>query len=162
MLPVLTNQYEPGKDDGTVALIELSDGLVFSPNTKVFRTKEFDTELQSSSHSKQDKVNLNSMFDRETRREKVLEGLAKEARIKAASLIQNGMKSVVANVNLQSRLSQTGYEDIRRKAHGRSKKEELVEQLVEQAERSFYSSMKQVRDQRVRAGKPLQYSVGDH
>ena len=102
------------------------------------------------------------MFDRETRREKVLEGLAKEARIKAASLSQNGMKSVVANVNLQSRLSQTGYEDIRRKAHGRSKKEELVEQLVEQADRSFYNSMKQVRDQRVRAGKPLQYSVSDH
>ena len=102
------------------------------------------------------------MFDRETRREKVLEGLAKEARIKAASLSQNGMKSVVANVNLQSRLSQTGYEDIRRKAHGRSKKEELVEQLVAQADRSFYNSMKQVRDQRVRAGKPLQYSVSDH
>ena len=102
------------------------------------------------------------MFDRETRREKVLEGLAKEARIKAASLSQNGMKSLVANVNIQSRLSQTGYEEIRRKAHGRTKKEELVEQLVKQADRSFYNCIKEVIDQRVRAGKPLQYSVSDH
>ena len=37
-----------GKDDGTVALIELSDGLVFSPNTKVFESKKSDTDLQSS------------------------------------------------------------------------------------------------------------------
>ena len=109
----------------------------------------------------QDKVNLNSMFDRETRREKVLEGLAKEARIKAASLSHNGMKSVVSNVNIQSRLSQAGFEEIRRKAHGRTKKEELVEQLVEQADRSFYNTIAEVTDKRVRAGKPLQYSVND-
>ena len=109
----------------------------------------------------QDKVNLNSMFDRESRREKVLEGLAKEARIKAASLTHNGMKSLVANVNIQSRLSQAGFEEIRRKAHGRTRKEELVEQLVEQADRSFYRTMKEVRDERVRAGKPLHYSVND-
>ena len=37
-----------GKDDGTVALIELSDGLVFSPNTKVFESKKSYTDLQSS------------------------------------------------------------------------------------------------------------------
>ena len=116
---------------------------------------------RTSLHYQQDKVNLNSMFDRESRREKVLEGLAKEARIKAASLTHNGMKSLVANVNIQSRLSQAGFEDIRRKAHGRTKKEELVEQLVEQADRSFYRTIKEVRDQRVRAGKPLHYSVND-
>ena len=101
------------------------------------------------------------MFDRETRREKVLEGLAKEARIKAASLTHNGMKSVVANVNIQSRLSQAGFQDIRRKAHSRTKKEELVDQLVEQADRSFYNTIAAVADQRVRAGKPLQYSLND-
>ena len=101
------------------------------------------------------------MFDRETRREKVLEGLAKEARIKAASLSHNKIKSVVANVNIQSRLSQTGYEEIRRKAQGRTKREELVDQLVQQADKSFFNCLKQVREQRVKAGKPLQYSVSD-
>ena len=142
-------------------MIELSDGLVFSPNTKVYyETSVFDTELHTLL-LQQDKVNLNSMFDRESRREKVLEGLAKEARIKAASLSHNGMKSLVANVNIQSRLSQAGFEEIRQKAHGRTRKEELVEQLVKQADRSFYNTIKQVTDQRVRAGKPLHYSVND-
>ena len=102
------------------------------------------------------------MFDRETRREKVLEGLAKEARIKAASLTHNGMKSVVTSLNNQSRLSQTGFQEIRRKAHGQTRKEKLVEELVKKADQRFYNTIKHVTDLRVRAGKPLQYSVNDY
>ena len=99
------------------------------------------------------------MFDRETRREKVLEGLAKEARIQAASAARQGMKSVVTSVNIQSRLTRHGFEKIKEKVHGKTKKEELVEKLVLQAERNFFSTLKAVREERSAAGKPLHYSV---
>ena len=49
------------------------------------------------------------MFDRETRREKVLENMAKEARIKASSVTSNGMKSAVISVKMKSKMIKEGF-----------------------------------------------------
>ena len=98
------------------------------------------------------------MFDREARREKVLEGLAKEARIQATA----GMKSVVSNVNIKSRLTTSGFGDIKKRAHGKTQKEELVERLVCQAEQNFYRSIRQVEEDRTSSGKPLHYTATEY
>ena len=81
-----------GKDDGAVSLVALSDGFVTSPNMKA------------------DKANLVTMFDRETRREKVLENMAKEARIMSKT---ESMKAAVSSVKVKSLLSKGGYEGLR-------------------------------------------------
>ena len=105
---------------------------------------------------------MNSMFDREARREKVLEGLAKEARIQATAVTRAGMKSVVSNVNIKSRLTTSGFDDIKKRAHGKTKKEELVERLVCKAEQNFYRSIKEVEDDRTSCGKPLHYTATEY
>ena len=55
------------------------------------------------------------MFDRETRREKVLENMAKEARIRAAAMAEQtkGMKSAVISVKMKSKLAKDGWQDLR-------------------------------------------------
>ena len=55
------------------------------------------------------------MFDRETRREKVLENLAKEAKIKASMMASNGMmmKSAVINVKMKSKFLKDGFDALR-------------------------------------------------
>ena len=81
-----------GRDDGAVSLVALSDGFVTSPNMKA------------------DKANLVTMFDRETRREKVLENMAKEARIRSKT---ESMKAAVSSIKVKSLLSTGGYEGLR-------------------------------------------------
>ena len=56
-----------------------------------------------------------TMFDRETRREKVLENMAKEARIRATALAEQtkGMKSAVISVKMKSKLAKEGWQDLR-------------------------------------------------
>ena len=56
-----------------------------------------------------------TMFDRETRREKVLENMAKEARIRAAAMAEQtkGMKSAVISVKMKSKLAKDGWQDLR-------------------------------------------------
>ena len=86
-----------GRDDGAVSLVALSDGFVTSPNMKA------------------DKANLVTMLDRETRREKVLENMAKEARIRAATTAEQtkGMKSAVINVKMKSKIVKDGWPTLR-------------------------------------------------
>ena len=64
---------------------------------------------------KADKANLVTMFDRETRREKVLENMAKEARIRTSSLADHnkGMKSAVISVKMKSKLAKDGWPSLR-------------------------------------------------
>ena len=64
---------------------------------------------------KADKANLVTMFDRETRREKVLENMAKEARTRASSLAghNKGMKSAVISVKMKSKLANDGWPSLR-------------------------------------------------
>ena len=65
--------------------------------------------------SKVDKANLVTMFDRETRREKVLENMAKEARIRASATAEQtkGMKTAVISVKMKSKLAKDGWPSLR-------------------------------------------------
>lgn len=150
-----------GKDDGAAALVELSDGFVYSPNMKV----EY---CQSSKHQptdnfvQTDKANLVTMFDRETRREKVLENLAKEARIRKAATDakNNGMlRTAVINVKMRSRLAKEGYDTVRERCHGKTREDEYEETMVREAEDKFFKSIQSMKDARLAADKPLFYSV---
>ena len=105
-----------------------------------------------------DKSNLVSMFDRETRREKVLENMAKEARIKQATLTGNGMKSVVNSFKVQSKLLGKGFENIREKAHKKTRQEEEADDLCQEAEINFFKTINEEKERRSQAGKPLHYT----
>ena len=48
---------------------------------------------------------------------------------------------------------------VRKKVHGLTKQEEMVKALVEEAEENFFKTLKDIKDTRIRAGKPLHYSV---
>ena len=50
---------------------------------------------------------------------------------------------------------------VRKKAHGLTKQEEVVKALVEEAEEKFFKTLKDIKDTRIKAGKPLHYSVID-
>ena len=78
-----------GRDDGTVDLVAVAEGFVTNP------------------HLRADKAKLVGMFDRETRRVKVLDNMVKEARIRAS------MQTAVSSVKAKSRLALGGFESIR-------------------------------------------------
>ena len=47
----------------------------------------------------------------------------------------------------------------REKAHGMTKTDELIYKLVQDAEENFFKSIQGIKDDRIKAGKPLHYSV---
>ena len=98
------------------------------------------------------------MFDRETRREKVLENLAKEERIKQTTLAGNGMKSVVNSFKIQSKLNKDGFQNIREKAHKKTIQEEKIEEQCKKAEENFFRTLSHEKDKRCKAGKPMHYT----
>ena len=100
-----------------------------------------------------------TMFDRETRREKVLENMAKEARIKASSVTSNGMKSAVISVKMKSKMIKEGFSALKEKVKGKTKEEELEEILVEQAEKNYFEKIQQIKQERISSGKPLTFTV---
>ena len=106
-----------------------------------------------------------TMFDRETRREKILENMAKEARIRrSATVAEHGMKSMksaVIGVKMKSKLAKDGWPAVREKGHGMTKSEELIHSLVQNAEEKFFMSIQSIKNARTEAGKPLHYSVTD-
>ena len=110
-----------------------------------------------------DKANLVNMFDRETRREKVLENLAKEARIKAAAAeakTEAGMmRSAVIAVKMKSKFAKHGYDTLRQRAHGKTVEEELRDARLKEAEEKFFKSIQTMKDDRIASGKPLFYSA---
>ena len=110
---------------------------------------------------KADKANLVTMFDRETRREKVLENMAKEARIRASSLADHnkGMKSAVISVKMKSKMIKEGFSALKEKVKGKTKEEELEEILVEQAEKNYFEKIQQIKEERISSGKPLTFTV---
>ena len=66
-----------------------------------------------------------TMFDRDTRREKVLENMAKEARIKAASISSKGMKSAVISIKMKSMMVKDGFSGLKQKVQGKTNKFKL-------------------------------------
>ena len=100
-----------------------------------------------------------TMFDRDTRREKVLENMAKEARIKAASISSKGMKSAVISIKMKSMMVKDGFSGLKQKVQGKTKEDLLEEMLVEQAEKNYFKTIQEIKEERIASGKPLTFSV---
>ena len=49
----------------------------------------------------------------------------------------------------------------RKKAHRKTKEDEYAEELVKEAENNFFKTIQNIKDTRVKEGKPLQYSLVD-
>ena len=49
----------------------------------------------------------------------------------------------------------------RKKAHSKTREDEYEEELVKEAEKKFLETIENVKDERVKAGKPLNYSILD-
>ena len=98
-----------GRDDGTVDLVAVAEGFVTNP------------------HLRADKAKLVGMFERETRRVKVLDNMVKEARIRAS------MQTAVSSVKAKSRLALGGFESIRNKLS--SKHHRNLDNIIFAAER---------------------------
>ena len=89
----------------------------------------------------------------------MLENMAKEARIKAASVTSNGMKSAVISVKMKSMMVKEGFNALKQKVHGKTKEDLLEEMLVEQAEQNYFKTIQQIKKERIASGKPLSFSV---
>ena len=100
-----------------------------------------------------------TMFDRETRREKVLENMAKEASIKAASVASNGMRSAVTSVKMKAMMAKDGFGALKQKVQGKTKEDLLEEMLVDQAEKNYFKTIEQIKKERIASGKTLNFSV---
>ncbi|XP_037073881.1 dynein intermediate chain 3, ciliary-like [Pollicipes pollicipes] len=101
-----------GSADGQITLLELSDSLVSS--------------------QKNDRLVLTAMFERETRREKILEGKNREARL------LKKMKADSANSAVSERPSTISPTLT---ASARAEKEQIEVELIEEAQKSFFETV---------------------
>ncbi|XP_037073887.1 dynein intermediate chain 3, ciliary-like [Pollicipes pollicipes] len=104
-----------GSADGQITLLELSDSLVSS--------------------QKNDRLVLTAMFERETRREKILEGKNREARL------LKKMKADSANSAVSERPSTISPTLT---ASARAEKEQIEVELIEEAQKSFFGTVYKV------------------
>jgi len=119
-----------GKDDGGVSMIQISESL--------------------SSITREEKASLNGLFDRETRREKALELLDREARLRAKN--KKNIKCIprlIRSLGMQ-RFTQMGREPTHAEIENKKR--------LEKAEEDFFNSLKTDRENRIREGKLLHYS----
>ena len=105
-----------GGDSGEVSLLQLSSSLVDVTKTE--------------------KVSVSTMLERESRREKILSAINKEAALKAKA--KNKMKMM-----MQSGMLKQGEE------------KEKIETATKAAEDRFFELLKTQKDERIKLGKPL-------
>ena len=99
---------------------------------------------------REEKASLNGLFDRETRREKNLELLDREARLRERNK---------KNMRCIPRLIRTlGMKRFTELSHKPTHAELENKKRLEQAEEKFFSSIKTDRETRVQEGKLLHYS----
>ena len=85
------------------------------------------------------------MFDRETKRERILEALDKEARLKEKN--RKGFREMTTGI-IKSTTMGISFEDIRERAHKETEEERETKDLLEEAERDFYNSLKEDKEKR--------------
>ena len=103
-----------------------------------------------SSITREEKASLNGLFDRETRREKALELLDREARLRAKN--KKNIKCIprlIRSLGMQ-RFTQMGREPTHAEIENKKR--------LEKAEEDFFTSLKTDRENRIREGKLLHYS----
>ena len=78
------------------------------------------------------------MFDRETKRERILEALDKEARLKEKN--RKGFKEMTTGI-IKSTTMGISFDDIVERAHKETEEERETRELLAQAEKNFYDSL---------------------
>lgn len=85
------------------------------------------------------------MFDRETKRERILEALDKEARLKEKN--RKGFREMTTGI-IKSTTMGISFDDIRERAHKETEEERETKDLLEEAERDFYDCLKEEKEKR--------------
>ena len=103
-----------------------------------------------ASITREEKANLNGLFDRETRREKNLELLDREARLRERN--KKNMKCIPKLIRSlgMKRFSEAARQPTHAEIENKKR--------IEQAEEKFYNSIKTDREDRIKDGKLLHYT----
>ena len=103
-----------------------------------------------SSINREEKASLNGLFDRETKREKCLELLDREAKLR-----EKNKKNIKCIPRLIRSLGMKRFSD---QARQPTEGELELRKRLEAAEENFFNSIKQAREIRLREGKLLHFS----
>ena len=95
--------------------------------------------------TQEEKSTLISMFDRETKRERILEALDKEARLKEKN--RKGLKEMTTGI-IKSTTMGISFDDIREKAHKDTEEERETQALLAEAEQEFYNCLREEMEKR--------------
>ena len=119
-----------GCNDGSVVMLKLSESL--------------------STTTKEDRVSLLQLFDRETKREKILEGIQREKMLKQRT--DRGLKTAVNKMRV------LGLDTFKKIASRQTEEEIQISAGLERAERDFYESVQKSVAERRANNKPVVFA----
>ena len=119
-----------GCNDGSVVMLKLSESL--------------------STTTKEDRASLLQLFDRETKREKILEGIQREKMLKQRT--DRGLKSAVNKMRV------LGLDTFKKIASRQTEEEIQISAGLERAERDFYDSVQKIVAERRANNKPVVFA----
>ena len=103
-----------------------------------------------STTSKDDKAALLHLFDRETKREKVLEGIQREKMLKQRT--DRGLKTVMKKMRV------LGVDTFKRIANRQTEEELIISEGIERAEKHFFESIEKSIAERRANNKPVVFA----
>ena len=119
-----------GCNDGSVVMLKLSESL--------------------STTTKEDRASLLQLFDRETKREKILEGIQREKMLKQRT--DRGLKSAVNKMRV------LGLDTFKKIASRQTEEEIQISADLERAEKDFYESVQKSVAERRANNKPVVFA----
>ena len=119
-----------GCNDGSVVMLKLSESL--------------------STTTKEDRASLLQLFDRETKREKILEGIQREKMLKQRT--DRGLKSAVNKMRV------LGLDTFKKIASRQTEEEIQISAGLERAEKDFYESVQKSVAERRANNKPVVFA----
>lgn len=119
-----------GCNDGSVVMLKLSESL--------------------STTTKEDRASLLQLFDRETKREKILEGIQREKMLKQRT--DRGLKSAVNKMRV------LGLDTFKKIASRQTEEEIQISAGLERAEKDFYESVQKSVAKRRANNKPVVFA----
>ena len=119
-----------GCNDGSVVMLKLSESL--------------------STTTKEDRASLLQLFDRETKREKILEGIQREKMLKQRT--DRGFKTAVNKMRV------LGLDTFKKIASRQTEEEIQISAGLERAERDFYESVQKSVAERRANNKPVVFA----
>ena len=119
-----------GCNDGSVVMLKLSESL--------------------STTTKEDRASLLQLFDRETKREKILEGIQREKMLKQRT--DRGLKTAVNKMRV------LGLDTFKKIASRQTEEEIQISAGLERAERDFYESVQKSVAERRANNKPAVFA----